>query len=105
MGSRIVIRRNILFKASPLCQKCGIELVRPEDLPNYWPSKYIPIYEQPDNMATLQHKYCKGDRKIHPHCQPDEQRWFLWCKKCNMEDAQECMKRQKNARHNSINNL
>lgn len=67
--------RDIKFAEHPFCHWCGVKLIHPRD---------VTTKTHPDNMATLDHLRSKFDPK-RPNRKPGEQRWFLSCKKCNME--------------------
>lgn len=80
-------RRFSLWIVNPRCERCGIVTILPEMLDgvNYNHAGHLQLKTQPDNMATIQHKYFK----LHPLrlTQPKkgERRWFLWCYKCNQD--------------------
>lgn len=77
--------RERRWKIDPHCEKCGVETIRPQDVPGvrFKPDGTPIIKKIPDNMATVQHRF---DR-LHPQRRGNsrERKRYLWCYKCNHE--------------------
>lgn len=79
--------RDRMWRKNPHCENCGVLTVLPKDVdgkinPN---NGYRQIKDVPPNMATIQHKYSRLNKKRLEHTH--ERRWFLWCHKCNHADS------------------
>lgn len=82
---RLRKRRERLWLNDPHCENCGKLTILPEQLPGYKPGIGLKGYEQPSNMATIQHRYSKNNPKRKFYI-PGERRHLLWCHECNKKD-------------------
>jgi len=82
----IAARRKKMWIVDPHCERCGVLTVLPCSLtgPAYR-YKDGTLRVQPDNMATIQHKYFKGHHLREVERVPGDRRWLLWCYKCNRD--------------------
>jgi hypothetical protein len=90
MSKEFVKQKERLWNIDPHCENCGVLTVLAKDCGDIKYNETNRTYyfdgPVPDNMATLQHIYCR----IHPmrHVRPasgTERRRFLWCYRCNQD--------------------
>lgn len=74
------LRKKLWKKNNGKCECCGKDTILPE--------KGINANFQPDNMATIDHLYCRYHplRKVKP--KPGERRLFLFCYRCNQNKGE-----------------
>lgn len=72
-------QRTLLWYTNPHCENCGVVTVLPESIDGLNAKGIKP----PDNMATIQHKYCRGHPLRLTRAPHNERRRLLWCYKCN----------------------
>lgn len=84
-------KRIELWKANPYCEKCGILTILPEDVPGVINLKtgVKQMYDVPDNMATIQHRYDRWSGMKSLRDTPYARALYLWCNKCNFLDGVE----------------